>query len=211
MITFFNNQTLTLSTKIGLAAGNAATVAGSNFDDLKNIPWIGDNITVKSLFPSWIMKEYADDPNNIAIVPVVKNYLRWLFSLEYGYGAQLDWENIRVPLYMNEIFLEALADFYFPGANFGATPLKEILPNIRTFATKVDQNYFNIKGTPTAIKYLICSLLGFNFDDIYVTQGTYAIIEIGVATAQLNNLMTFDLFLREYVVPAGVVISYKSF
>lgn len=211
MITFFNNQTLSLTTKINLAVQKATSLAGSNFNDIQSTKWLGDRITVESLFPQWILKEYENDATNVTVVPIVKNYLRWLFSLEYGYGAQLDWEHIRTPLYANSIFLEALADFYFPNADFSQAPLNDILPNIRKFATKVDANYFNIKGTPKAIKYLICSLLGFNYSDIYVVSTTYVHLEIQVASSKLTNLKKFDTFLKEYVIPAGVVVNYKSF
>lgn len=211
MITVFNNQKISLETKINLLVARAAELAGSEFNNINTTKWLGDNLTVESLFQEWIIKEYKANTSNVTIIPIIKNYLRWLFSLEYGYGAQLNWENIRVPLFMNSLFLEALADFYFPDANFSQEPLKSKLPNIRKFATKVDNNYFNVKGTPQAIKYVICALLGFNVTDVYVVTTTYANFQISVASAQLNNLKTFDSFLKTYVYPAGSVVNYTTF
>lgn len=211
MIVLYNNQNISLDTKIALAIQNAIAVAGSNYEDTTDTKWLGDDLTVEALFPQWILKAYKDDTQNIAVIPIIKNYLRWLLSIEYGYGAQLNWEHIRVPIYMNSLFLEALADFYFPGADFSQEPLKTILPNIRKFATKVDANYFNVKGTPQAIKYLICSLLGISFNSVYVVTTTYVNLEIQVASAKLSTLTQYDAFLKEYVIPAGMVINYKTF
>lgn len=211
MITVFNNQKISLETKINLLVSKAIEVAGSEFENINSTKWLGDNLTVESLFQEWILKEYKANTNNVTIVPIIKNYLRWLFSLEYGYGAQLNWENIRVPLYTNSLFLEALADFYFPNADFSQEPLKSKLPNIRKFATKVDNNYFNIKGTPAGIKYVICSLLGFNVTDVYVITTTYANFQINVTSSKLSSLRTYDLFLKTYVYPAGAVVNYTTF
>ena len=211
MITLYNNQKISLDTKIALAVQNALAVAGSDFEDTKDTKWVGDNLTIESLFQEWILKEYENNSTNVTIVPIIKNYLRWLFSLEYGYGAQLDWEKIRVPYYINSLFLESLADFYFPNADFSQSPLKEKLPNIRKFATKADANYFNIKGTPDAIKYVICSLLGFSFNDVYIVPTTYSNFEVRVSSSKLTSLKTFDSFLSSYVFPAGIIVNYKSF
>jgi hypothetical protein len=209
MIATVSNLQVILPVKSYFAVELAATQVGSEFNNTVLTKWFGDLLTVESLFPQWILKEYNDDPSNVTIVGMVKNYFRWLFSLEQGYGAQLDWENIRVPLYMNSIFLEALADFYFTRADFSQEPLASILPNIRTFATKVDANYFNIKGTPNAIKYLICSLLGFSWTDIYVISTSYCVMQIQVSGAQYSSLLQYKTFLEAHVIPAGVVVQYK--
>jgi len=209
MITIYSNQPVSLATKSALSKEVIATQLGSDTYDTTNTPWFGDLLTVESLFPQWILKEYENNPTNVTIVPVIKNYFRWLFSLEYGYGAQLNWENIRVPLYMNSIFLEALADFYFPGADFSQAPLSSILPNIRTFATKIDANYFNIKGLPESIKYVLCGLLGFGYTDVYVTTTTYCSIQIQVTAAQYDALLEYEAFLATYIIPAGTVVTYE--
>lgn len=211
MITVFNNQKISLETKISLLVAKAAELAGSEFQNINTTKWVGDNLTVESLFQEWILKEYKANPNNVNIIPIIKNYLRWLFSLEYGYGAQLDWENIRVPLYINSLFLEALADFYFPNADFSQEPLKSKLPNIRKFSTKVDQNYFNIKGTPAGIKYVICSLLGFDVTDLYIITTSYSNFQISVTSSKLSSLRTFDSFLNSHVYPVGSVVNYTTF
>jgi hypothetical protein len=210
MILLLDNQILNLNGKVSFTAQNISSELGSEFNSIASTPWVGDLLTTESLFPQWILKQYKQNPENVTIVPFIKYYFRWLFSQDYGYGAQLDWENIRVPAYMNSIFLEALAEFYFPGMDFSATPYSEILPNIRKFATKIDENYFNLKGTPSAIKYLICSLLGFNWSDVYVVTAGYASFEIQISSAQLSNLQQYDAFLKEYVIPAGMVIQYKA-
>jgi len=161
------------------------------------------------LFPQWILKAYEDNPNNVTIITLVKNYLRWLLSQEYGYGAQLNWETIRVPLYMNSIFLEAVADFYFPRADFSNEPLKSILPNIRKFSVRANVDYFNIKGSPKAIKYLICSLFGIPWSSLYVVTGTYATIQIKVSSSQNAVLESFKPFIAEHVIPAGITPVYS--
>ena len=205
-----SGQPVSLETKVGLTTELAQSLIGSQYQSTTETPWFGDLLSAQALLPQWILKAYEDDPNNVAIVPLVRNYLRWLFSLEYGYGAQLDWENIRVPLFMNSIFLEALADFYFPGADFSATPLSTVLPNIRKFAVKVDANYFDVKGTPSGIKYLICNLLGFDIEDVYVVTTSYVNMQIQVSSAQYSNLIQYQSFLSEYVIPAGIVVEYKA-
>lgn len=208
MIIFFNSQPVTELTKIKKLFNQAQVAYGSDFYDLNSINWLGDRLTVESVFPNWIIKEYTNDPNNVLVVPIIKNYFRWLFSLEYGYGAQLDWENIRSPLTINNIFLEALADFYFPNADFSSTPLNSKLSNIRQFLVRADCNYFNLKGTPTAVKYLISSLLGFNWDDIEVYTADSGCIQINVAAASYDDLMTFKNFLEEHVLPVGIPVIY---
>lgn len=211
MILLLNNQPVTLDLKNSLLVERAANLYGSNFDSTTKTPWLGDKLTIDSLFPQWIIKEYEKNPTNVTITNFVKYYMRWLLSQEYGYGAQLNWENIRVPLYANSIFMEAFADFYFSGADFSSEPLKSILPNIRTFGTKAEVDYFNIKGTPPAIKYLICSLLGFGWNDVYVVNGTYATMQIKIASAKESAFDPFKPFLNEYVVPAGISVVYSTF
>lgn len=211
MISVLNPQLLTLETKAGLVVERATGILGSDFDSNDLTPWLGDRLTVNSLFPQWILKEYADSPDTVMIVPFVKQYFRWLLSQEFGYGAQLNWENIRVPLFMNSIFLEALADFYFPGADFSQSHMTEILPNIRRFSIKADSNYFNNKGSTTSIKYLICSLLGFDWDDVYVVTSNYVNIEIRIASASFADIDPFKTFINNHVIPAGMAVNYTSF
>lgn len=210
MILLLGNQILNLNGKVSFTAQNISSELGSEFNSISTTPWVGDLLTTESLFPQWILKAYKADPQNVTIVPFIKYYFRWLFSQEYGYGAQLNWENIRVPAYMNAIFLEALAEFYFPNMDFSVSPYREILPNIRKFATKVDANYFNIKGSPQSIKYLICSFLGFGWNDVHVVTTTYVSIQIQVTSTQLSNLQQYDTFLKEYVIPAGMIVEYKA-
>jgi hypothetical protein len=208
MILFFNEQPVTELVKIEKMFDRAKELYGSEFYNIQNIPWFGDNITVESLFPSWILKEYDKNPNNVLVVPLIKNYIRWLLSLEYGYGAQLNWENLRVPLYTNSIFLEALADFNFNGADFSVSPLKETLPNLRKFLIKSDENYFNQKGTPEAIKYLITNLLGFKITDVEIYTSNYGVLQIKIKNSEYNSFIKFQTFLEQHVLPAGISILY---
>jgi len=211
MISVINPQTVTLDSKVKIAISTAAQTVGSDFNTSELNPWLGDKLTVESLFPQWILKAYENDTENVMIIPIIKQYFRWLFSQEYGYGAQLNWENIRVPLFANAIFLEALADYYFPNADFSTPALNAILPNIRQFAVKSDSNYFNIKGTPSAIKYVICSLLGFNWNDVFVYTNSGVLVEIRIASAQASLLEPFKPFLVSHVIPAGSVPNYTTF
>lgn len=211
MISAINSQIVTIDTKTNLAVENAQQTLGSDFNSNSLTPWLGDRLTTASLLPQWILKQYYNNPENIMVVPLIKQYFRWLLSQEYGYGAQLNWENIRVPLYMNEIFLEALADFYFPGADFSSPELNAILPNIRRFGVKADTNYFNAKGTPQSIKYLICSLLGFAWDDVSVVTANYVIVDIRIKAASFSSIDPFKSFINNHVIPAGIVPNYKSF
>lgn len=208
MIIFFNNQPVTENTKIAKAFARAEALYGSDYFNLENETWFGDKLTVESLIPTWIMQEYKSDPQEVLLIPILKNYLRWLFSLEYGYGAQLDWENLRTGLLTNSVFLEAWANFYFPNADFGSSPLKEKLPNIRKFSINSDLNYFNGKGTSSAIKYAICTLFDFNLEEINVTTSNSCILEIDVLSSKESDLKNYRPFIEEYLVPAGVSVVY---
>ena len=79
MILLLNNLSLSLDSKMNLLSENASTTAGSDYYINLEKPWLGDELTVESLFPQWILKEYSNNPNNVTIVPFVKNYLRWLY------------------------------------------------------------------------------------------------------------------------------------
>jgi len=210
MIFFLKEQPVSYDVKTAITTARANSLYGSDFQDRNDSKWLGDNLTVESLFPQWIIKAYQSDPNNVAIIPIIKNYLRWLLSQEYGYGAQLNWENIRVPLFMNSIFLEAVADFYFPNADFSQSHLNAILPNIRRFLVKSDSNYFDIKGTPSAIKYIICSLLGFSISDINVNTSNFTSIDIKMTSSLLSDIEKFKPFIAAYVVPAGMAVNYTT-
>jgi len=210
MILFLSNLPVSEQAKISELILKVKSAYGTDFFDVGGQRWFGDNITVESLFPNWILKKYEEDPDNVLIVSIVKNYLRWLFSIEYGYGAQLNWETIRVPIYMNEIFLLALADFYFPGSDFDASPLKEVLPNIRKFSIKCPIEYYPIKGTPAAIKYLATTLLGIPWNKIYIETPNSATIGIKVDTQYYSSFIEYDSFMREFVYPAGISVIIGS-
>jgi hypothetical protein len=217
MILLFNNQPVTLTSKVSILLNNVQLIGGSNKENRFNIlnkannSWLADELTVESLFPQWLIKEYKNNPSNVTIITIVKNYMRWLLSQDYGYGAQLNWENLRIPLYANSVFLEAYADFYFPNADFSQQPLSNVLTNIRAFSVMAGKDYFDIKGTPAAIKYVICSLLGFQWNDVIVSQSTSSTILISIASAQSSSLNQYKPFLMNYVIPAGIVVNYSTF
>jgi len=211
MILFFNSQPVSEQVKISYLIERAKELYGSDFYDIDDSYWFGDNLTVRALFPSWIMDAYEKEPNTVLVIPIIKNYLRWLFSLEYGYGAQLNWETLRYSLKTNSKFLEAYADFYFPDVDFSQEPYASILPNIRKFLINADANYFNEKGTPQATKYLICTLLGFDWDSVDVFTVNAAVIQVNTTSANSERLKQFRPFLEEHVLPAGMSVIYGEF
>lgn len=208
MILFFNEQPVSEAVKISKIIERAKSVYGSDYYDIESSYWFGDNLSVETLFPNWIIREYESNKTNVFVVPIIKNYFRWLFSIENGYGAQLEWENIRDVNNVKSVFLETFSDFYFNGADFSSEPLKSILPNIKKFLINSDLNYFNEKGTPQAIKYLICNLLGFEIEDIDVYTANSGIMQIDIISAKISSFNQYKNFLEEHVFPAGISIIY---
>jgi hypothetical protein len=209
MIIFFSTQPASVDGKINALIERAKTLYNSDYYDIENEKWLADKLTIESLFPSWIVKA-AEDNSEVLVTKIVKNYMRWLLSLEHGYGAQLDWEKIRTIPLANEIFLEAYIDFYFPGADFSQQNFSSLIPNVRKFAINADANYFNVKGTPQAIKYLISNLLGIPWDSVVVGTSTSGIITIKVDSAYYDSILNYKNFLETYVVPAGVSVIYTT-
>jgi hypothetical protein len=210
MILLLSNIPVTVDRKVEELLKKVKSAYGSDYYSNGTEPWFGDYLTVESLLPQWIIKKYKEDSSNVLIVSFVKNYLRWLFSIKYGYGANLEWETIRVPLYMNDIFLEAIADFYFPGAKFDESPLSSYLDNIHKFSVKCNTDYFPIKGKPEAVKYLISTLFGVPWDSVYVVTSNTCLMEVAIASSYYNNIISCDSFLKEYVYPAGIGVIYRS-
>jgi len=205
MILLFNHIPVTESVKIQKFVQKVQNYYGSEFYNLQGDYWFGDNLTVDSLFPEWIIKAYNNDTSNILIVPIIKNYLRWLFSLTYGYGAQLDWENIRSGMTINYKLLQGIAESYFPGANFSSSDLSDILPNIRQFSIQVQGSYFDIKGTNKAIKYVLTTLLELPYSTTQVYTASPGVVHI-----KGNVLSKHKAFLAEHVIPAGMTVVYES-
>jgi hypothetical protein len=210
MILLFGNIPVTESYKIQKMVEKAQSTYASDFYDVSTNRWLGDELTVKSLFPSWILKEYEADTSNVLVVPLIKNYLRWLYSIDYGYGAQLEWENLRVPLYTNQIFLEAMADFYFPGADFASEPLSTVLPNIRKFAVWAKPEYWDKKGTIDSFYYLISTLLGIPWNQIAITNSGPCAFTIKVGSSYYSDFLEYDSFLQNHVYPAGMTVIYGT-
>lgn len=204
MILLFNHIPVTITGKINAFLSKVKKAYGSEFYNIQGSYWKGDKLSVISLFPDWIMKEYNKNSSNVLIVTIVKNYMRWLMSAKYGYGAQPEWKTIRDPLAMDSIFLEALAEYYFPGADFSSDELSPILPNIRKFAIKADANYFDCKGTPAGIKYVLTTLFNMNYDTTLVVYTSPGIINV-FGTVDNN----YKSFLNTYVYPAGVIVNYS--
>ena len=137
MILLFNHIPVTLPAKVDVFISRLKSNLGSDFYNIQGKYWKGDQLTVESLFPNWILQKYNDLPSNAPVVSIIKNYLRWLMSIDYGYGAQPEWKTIRDPIHMHSIFLQALAEYYFPGADFASDSLSPILNNIRNFLDNI--------------------------------------------------------------------------
>ena len=204
MLLLLNHLPVSVEGKIEKLIQLAKAQYGSEFYNIYGFYWKGDQLTIESLFPSWIIKQANARPTEVNITGLVKNYLRWLLSIEYGYGAQLEWNTLRSPLLMNSIFLEALADYYFSGCDFSGD-LAPILPNIRKFAIKADTNYFDKKGTPESIKWVLTSLFGMNYATTLVQTTSPGFVRITG-----NVPAAYKPFLEYYVIPAGTVVIYVS-
>lgn len=204
MILLLNHIPVTVQGKINKLLEKALEAYGSEFYNIQGTKWKGDDLTVESLFPSWIIKRYNQDPSNVLVVTILKNYLRWLFSLEYGYGAQLDWENIRSPISINDKFLQAIAESYFPGADFSDSSLSDSLENVRSFSIKVQKLYFDVKGTPSSIKHVLVNLLGYSSTIKVFTAAP------GTVTIKASVLDKHKNFIETHLIPAGVIPIYES-
>ena len=202
---FFNRLPVTLASKVNYMRENAFKMYGSELLNVGKDKFVGDNLTLESLLPEWIIREYEADTNTVKIVPILKNYLRWLFSLKYGYGAYIEWETLRSPMEMPEELLQGLAEFYFPGEDFSSVGLVEILPNIRQFSIQVDSQYFDIKGTTTAIKYVLVTLLGYDYSTTSVSNYGSNVIEIIADISEEHKA-----FLQRSVLPAGMNYIYTT-
>jgi len=62
MILLFNHIPVTLEGKIQKMLAIAQASYGSDFYDVAGQRWLGDNLTVDSLFPKWILKEANENP-----------------------------------------------------------------------------------------------------------------------------------------------------
>lgn len=204
MILLFNHIPVSLGVKIQKLVQRAKDTYGSDFYDVDGSRWLGDQLTTESLFPNWVLRDASEDQSNNVVVVLIKNYLRWLMSVEYGYGANPEWSTVRDPLAMNSIFLEALAEYYFPNADFGSAPLSNVLLNIRKFAIKVDDSYFARKGTPEGIKYVLVTLFDLDPTTTSVVYTSSGIITI---TSTLDS--SYRSFVNNYLIPAGVIAIYN--
>lgn len=206
MILLFNHLPISLNQKIEKFVEAVKQEYGSDFYDVQGERWFGDNITVDSVFPKWILKEAKDDPSNVLIVQIIKSYFRWLFSVERGYGAAVPWEIIRNPQLLQNKLMLGFADLYFPKADFSdGSVLNDLVPNIKIFAINADVNYFNVKGSMKAIKYVLTTLIGLSTDscDVYTGSPGFIIVRANVPEK-------YKSFLNEYVYPAGMKILYET-
>ena len=205
MILLFNHIPVTLEGKINKMLSIAQAAYGSDFYDVAGQRWLGDNLTVDSLFPKWILKEANDDPDNVLIVEIVKSFNRWLFDVERGYGAAVPWETIHVPSKLTDKLLLGLADLYFPQFDLSGPDYSDILQNLKKFSIFADENYFNIKGTPDAIRYLLTTLIGIPYNQCEVFSGSPGFLII-----RANVPDKYKSFLNKCVYPAGVVALYET-
>jgi hypothetical protein len=202
---FFNRLRVSVEQKVDLLFKKALQQYGSEIYNVGKNKFIGDNLTVESLFPEWINQEYKNNSDNVTIVPIIKQYLRWLFSIKYGYGAYISWENLRSPVLMQEELLEGLAEMYFPGEDFSSDELSDILSNIPKFSIQVDSQYFGKKGTPKSIHYVLTTLLNYDYETTQVISFSNSVIKI-IADVSDNH----KGFLERSVIPAGMVVIYEA-
>lgn len=202
---FFNRLPVSIAQKVELLFQKALQQYGSELYNVGKDKFIGDNLTVDSLFPEWILQAYQSNTSNVTIVPIVKQYLRWLFSMKYGYGAYIEWETLRSPIYMQPQLLQGLAELYFPGEDFSSDDLSDILPNIPKFSIQVDYQYFGKKGTPSGIHYVLTTLMGYDYETTEVVSFSNSVIKI-IANVSDNH----KAFLERSVIPAGMVVIYEA-
>lgn len=206
MILLFNKIPVTAERKVQEAVILAKSIYGSDFYNYQGQYWFGDNLTTQSLFPNWILEEAEDDSSNVLIVKIIESYLRWLFSEKYGYGGKVDWENIHCPFTINDKFLQALANSYFPNEDFSSTSdIADILTNFKKFAIQADANFFNIRGTTDSIKYALCTLIGISADACEVQTGSPGFIIVRAVVPE-----KYKPFLNRTVYPAGTIIIYET-
>jgi len=202
---FFNRLPVSIAQKVELLFQKALQQYGSELYNVGKDKFIGDNLTVQSLFPEWIIQEYQSNTSNVTIVPIVKQYLRWLYSMKYGYGAYIPWEVLRSPVFMPTELLQGLAELYFPGEDFSSDELADILPNIPKFSIQVDYQYFGKKGTPDGIHYVLTTLMDYSYTTTKVISFSNTVIKI-IANVSDNH----KAFLERSVIPAGMVIIYEA-
>lgn len=202
---FFNRLPVSIAQKVDLLFQKALQQYGSELYNVGKDKFIGDNLTVDSLFPEWILQAYQSNTSNVTIVPIIKQYLRWLFSMKYGYGAYIEWETLRSPIYMQPQLLQGLAELYFPGEDFSSDELSGILPNIPKFSIQVDYQYFGKKGTPSGIHYVLTTLMGYDYETTEVISFSNSVIKI-IANISDNH----KAFLERSVIPAGMVVIYEA-
>jgi len=206
MILLFNKIPVSLERKVAEFVNIVKAAYGSDFYDVEGTRWLGDNLTTESLFPQWIIQNYKEDSDNVAVVQLFKSYLRWLFSVEYGYGAAIPWENMSSVQKVPEKLMLGFADFYFPGADFSSgSDLNDLIPNLKKFILLAEQNYVNNKGTSKAIKYLLTTLLGISQDSCTVQTGSPFFIIV-----RANVPEKYKTFLNTYVYPAGSIVIYEA-
>lgn len=205
MILLFNKIPVTLKRKIDIILSTAIQALGSNFYDISGARWMGDKISSESLFPKWIMKKANDDPFNVLIVQIFKSFQRWVFDVDRGYGGSVPWEKIHVPHKINDKLLLGVADLYFPRFDFSEPDFADILVNLKKFSINVDVNYFNKKGTPEGIKYLLITLLNIPYESCEVMTGSP-----GFLIVRANVPEKYKNFLNKCVYPAGIKVTYQA-
>lgn len=205
MILLFNNIPVKLKRKVEIMISTAQSVLGSEFFNVAGSRWLGDKLTIESLFPKWIIKKSEESPSEVLIVEFIKSYQRWLFDVERGYGAAVPWEKIHAPNQIPNKLLLGLADLYFPSFDMSTSDFTEVLPNLKRFSIKAEENYFRIKGSPQAIQYLLISLLGLSYDACEVVTGSPGFLIVRGDVPE-----KYKPFLNKCVYPAGMKVLYES-
>lgn len=205
MILLFNNIPVKLKRKVEIMISTAQSILGSEFFNTSGSRWLGDNLTIESLFPKWIIKKANENPSDVLIVQFIKSFQRWLFDLDHGYGAAVPWETIHVPQKIPNKLLLGLADLYFPRFDMSGEDYSDILPNLKKFSIKVEENYFRKKGSPEAIQYLLITLLGIPYGSCEVVSGSP-----GFLIVRANVDSKYKDFLNKCVYPAGITVLYES-
>jgi len=205
MILLFNNIPVTLEQKIKIFTETVKQAYGSDFYDVEGDRWLGDSLTIESLFPQWIISESKKN-EDVLITKIIKSYLRWLFSYTNGYGAAVPWELFRSFNRYPEKFYSAVADYYFPNCDFTVNQyMRDSLSNITKFAIQAEQNYVLKKGTMDSIRYVLTTLFNIPLSELNVYSGSPGFI---IIEGNVNN--DCKDFLNKHVYPAGMQIIYQS-
>jgi len=163
--------------------------------------WDGDKIQIKNQFPSWVQKEYANNPTAAPVIDFFTYYYRWLFDYSDGYGMGFYLEDLRDIHYVPDAFLQAYADLVFSGnLNFDDYP--GLVTNFRRFYMTYDV-YTRIRGTQEGMAYILKSLFGVTTLSIVVSAG-------GRYTVTSNLNVSYQTLFKTLACPYSFQITFVS-